>query len=412
MSNEPRYPDLNEKSLGEQVAELKDYIVNLHRYIRYADNNIAERNLTRTLEDKIHSYVDADGVVHILDELGFDSEVGFYNYVTFHNLQTEGETNINGDNITTGTILADYIDVDGIIAANGIVVTDNLKDGSTIISGSNILTGTIDTDRLNVGDIISNGNIVVINDLTDGTTQISGDNITTGTIDASRVTVTNIDADNINTGTLDADLIESSHNYGGSIGIITATFDDSYFKIEDDLGDVLLNIGYDVARDKMHINAGGMGQNGVLEINGVNTSIYGARSLDLSSQQGISIFGEPLEDFVVDEGTSNSWYYRIWYSGRMECWRRFSKTATAINTASGSLYTTSGNTTFDSYPYNFSAAPTVNMSLESAQGLMLAVTGTGTVSTPPNIKVMRTAAYTSSTTFYVDVHASGMKASS
>ena len=63
LSNEPRYPDLNEKSLGEQVAELKDYIVNLHRYIRYADNNIAERNLTRTLEDKINSYVDADGVI-------------------------------------------------------------------------------------------------------------------------------------------------------------------------------------------------------------------------------------------------------------------------------------------------------------------------------------------------------------
>ena len=781
MSNEPRYPDLNEKSLGEQVAELKDYIVNLHRYIRYADNNIAERNLTRTLEDKINSYVDADGVIHILDELGFDSEVGFYNYVTFHNLQTEGETIINGDNITTGTILADYIDVDGIIAAKSIVVTDNLKDGSTVISGSNILTGTIDADYLDVQDIISTGSIIVagadISDLNndsgfitsgdipddlsdfnddlgivietlplyyrsttqsvptidsstaigtsattddaweyvmprpkrgcyfytcerfkktdnsytfstvreianasytslwcsssdatyiDGgkiyansvtatqvnvqdiistgsiivagddisdlnndtgfitssslptnlsdlnndtgfitdavdsvilvyksavsgtstmakpnaevtdttgsqntwttvrpqysssypvlfvcwqtklvsgtvswttpakdetTTVIDGGHITTGTIDASQVTVTNIDADEINAGHVTAgylDLkgltikdgqnnntltIDNNGNFWTSGAVensidyvdATATYkptkanlinaangyyvlkDGKWVLASDNVDWVNDNYSSLTVDDISEANANLLTKtitidNGKLlwettDANDNKNKIIEFIGEDLTAQGGLSTFfidfynytdysgGHPIDwdrvggiyslggsssppsmslwstgdliiqggndpsnkvnivtgdlrinnntiDFVIDEGTSNSWYYRIWNSGRMECWRRFSKTATAINTASGSLYTTSGNTTFDNYPSNFSAAPTVNMSLESAQGLMLAVTGTGTVSTPPSIKVMRTAAYTSSTTFYVDVYASGMKASS
>ena len=46
MSDAPRYPDTDGKSLDDQVRELKDYIINLHRYIRYALNNISARNMT------------------------------------------------------------------------------------------------------------------------------------------------------------------------------------------------------------------------------------------------------------------------------------------------------------------------------------------------------------------------------
>ena len=46
MSDAPRYPDTDGKSLDNQVRELKDYIINLHRYIRYALNNISARNMT------------------------------------------------------------------------------------------------------------------------------------------------------------------------------------------------------------------------------------------------------------------------------------------------------------------------------------------------------------------------------
>lgn len=47
MSEEPRYPNTEGKDLDTQVRELKDYIVNLQRYIRYALNNIDGRNMTK-----------------------------------------------------------------------------------------------------------------------------------------------------------------------------------------------------------------------------------------------------------------------------------------------------------------------------------------------------------------------------
>ena len=561
MSNEPRYPDLNEKSLAEQVAELKDYIVNLHRYIRYADNNIAERNLTRTLEDKINSYVDADGVVHILDELGFDSEVGFYNYVTFHNLQTEGETIINGDNITTGTVLADYIDVDGLISANNIIVSSDLTDGSTIISGDNILTGTIDADYLNVNDIISTGNIIVTSNLTDGTTQISGDNITTGTIDAARlnvgdiistgsiivagddisdlnndtgfitsndiptdlsdfnndtgfitdavdsvilvyksaasgtstmakpnaevtdttgsqntwttvrpqysssypvlfvcwqtklvsgtvswttpakdetttvidgghittgtidasqVTVTNIDADNINTGTLDADRIKSSHDYGSQYGIVEATFNDSNLEFNVTNNGTTTNvaqISYDPLLNQTDIGS----YNHYIGIVGNGLTISSQNGvIDILAPISLKINNKTLNDFVVEEdiGHNGSWNYRWWNSGKLECWGRFSFTASAISSSSGSLYTTSAASVFSAYPKNgFDAVPTTTMSVEGDQGLWLAAVadsnGNTASKTKPNpFKVMKTTSRSASTTFYVNVYAIGYKAHS
>ena len=36
----------------------------------------------------------------------------------------------------------------------------------------------------------------------------------------------------------------------------------------------------------------------------------------------ININSTPITDFVVAEGTSNSWHYRKWNSGKAECWCR------------------------------------------------------------------------------------------
>lgn len=456
MSNEPRYPDLNEKSLGEQVAELKDYIVNLHRYIRYADNNIAERNLTRTLEDKIHSYVDEDGVLNIIDTIDFNSHVDFSNYVTFTNL-TDGQTTISGDNITTGTIDASRVTVTNIDAdeINTGHVTANYLDlkNLTIKDSQNNNTLTIDSDgnfwtsgavensidyvdatafsKPTKANLINAANGYYV--LKDGKWVLASDNVDWVNDNYSSLTVDDISEANANllTKTITIDdgkllweTTDASNNVNKVIEFsgedLTAQGALSYFDIDFynytglDGNNIPNNWAFAGSLYSLCPSVGSnhsivLSSTGDLHI-GVPTGNNPANIINIVSDD-LRINNNHI-DFVIDGGTKNSWYYRIWNSGRMECWRRFSRTATAINTASGSLYTTSGNTTFDNYPYNFSAAPTVNMSLESAQGLMLAVTGTGSASTPPNIKVMRTAAYTSSTTFYVDVHASGMKASS
>lgn len=38
--------------------------------------------------------------------------------------------------------------------------------------------------------------------------------------------------------------------------------------------------------------------------------------------KGISIHSEAVSDFVVEQGLTDIWYYRKWYSGRAECWGR------------------------------------------------------------------------------------------
>lgn len=154
MSNEPRYPDLEEKELPEQVSELKDYIVNLHRYIRYANNHIDKSNLTRRLADEINTFVDDDGVIHILDEIDFNERVDFTDYVTFTNLSDpDDQTVIDAGHIKTGIIDASVLNLSSYAKFSDLANENNY----TIIHGGNILTGTIDADQLSANAVIIGG---------------------------------------------------------------------------------------------------------------------------------------------------------------------------------------------------------------------------------------------------------------
>jgi hypothetical protein len=54
-------------------------------------------------------------------------------------------------------------------------------------------------------------------------------------------------------------------------------------------------------------------------------------------RQSVSIHNEEVTDFVVEQGATDIWYYRKWYSGKAECWG--SRRATVdISTAWGSIY--------------------------------------------------------------------------
>lgn len=48
-----------------------------------------------------------------------------------------------------------------------------------------------------------------------------------------------------------------------------------------------------------------------------------------------------VNDFVVETGTNNGWFYRKWKSGKQEAWRQANYGAVAITTAWGSLYQSS-----------------------------------------------------------------------
>ncbi len=43
---------------------------------------------------------------------------------------------------------------------------------------------------------------------------------------------------------------------------------------------------------------------------------------DAKFHKGVSINNVPVSDFVVEQGLTDIWYYRKWYSGKAECWGR------------------------------------------------------------------------------------------
>lgn len=49
-------------------------------------------------------------------------------------------------------------------------------------------------------------------------------------------------------------------------------------------------------------------------------------------------FQEKGADWVVEQGTNNSWNYKKWHSGKYEAWRFYQATALTITTASAGTY--------------------------------------------------------------------------
>lgn len=78
-----------------------------------------------------------------------------------------------------------------------------------------------------------------------------------------------------------------------------------------------------------------------------------------------SIAVNTAEDYVVEQGTSGKWTYKIWNSGRKECWAIFSTDTVAVTQwgSSGIYYGTwmddTANQSGRAYPVTFTAEPSV-----------------------------------------------------
>lgn len=157
------------------------------------------------------------------------SKVNINGVITAINNNTT--TTIDGDKITTGSVLASAIK-----ANSGYFNIANIPD----LSAAKIRSGTIDTERLNISGIIS-----AIN--SNGTTTIDGGKITTNSIGANKIKVSeitigaaqigsgtidsaripNLDASKITTGTISASRIlgvGASNGYHMSIGNSAISF--------------------------------------------------------------------------------------------------------------------------------------------------------------------------------------------
>lgn len=78
---------------------------------------------------------------------------------------------------------------------------------------------------------------------------------------------------------------------------------------------------------------------------------------DAIFHKDIYINNEKVEDFVVEQGSTDIWYYQKWYSGKAECWGRI--TLDTVDNARN-IKCVAG------LPFSFTAKPTVNMTLSEA----------------------------------------------
>lgn len=102
----------------------------------------------------------------------------------------------------------------------------------------------------------------------------------------------------------------------------------------------------------------------------------GALSTSLSEALGISEAStgtsqSTVEDVVIEEGgtgANNSWNYRKWANGTLECWGRFYITSMNINRTAGQLKYAAVSITDANYPVAFSTYPTVSITGQVTNG--------------------------------------------
>lgn len=113
---------------------------------------------------------------------------------------------------------------------------------------------------------------------------------------------------------------------------------------------------------------------------------------DFNFNVPISFNGQEMKDFIIDQGTSGGWTYRLWNSGMAECWRRLQIT-TPVNTAWGSMYSSGSlSSTNLSYPFEFNEIPVLNVTLMpfGSGGLIMAPgNGYGSVSQTGPFEITR-----------------------
>lgn len=116
-------------------------------------------------------------------------------------------------------------------------------------------------------------------------------------------------------------------------------------------------------------------------------------NVPVSIQGNLTVSGAIITDggdYVVQQGTSGIWTYRLWDSGVAECWGTVAPAAHSITSSWGSIYTKDNAIARQSYPFTFMDVPVVSMTLYNTSGNCWAYTGTvGSASLSPAFGLAR-----------------------
>lgn len=106
-----------------------------------------------------------------------------------------------------------------------------------------------------------------------------------------------------------------------------------------------------------------------MELGSLSTSL--ADALGISNSLGGSMSERDEVDYVIEEagtGANNTWNYRKWASGRLECWARFYIASMNISTTFGQLRYANVSIPDPNYPVAFSNYPTVQITGQITNG--------------------------------------------
>ena len=110
------------------------------------------------------------------------------------------------------------------------------------------------------------------------------------------------------------------------------------------------------------------------------------------------------DDYVTSHGTSGSWRYRKWHSGKIEAWFEGTFSCAASTTARGALYYSNWSLTIPS-EIGFTAAPNTLIGNTGDSTTVIAVNGAATSATAISGKVWRYASSSSALTISSKIYA-------
>lgn len=137
----------SENGILSTVSQTYETISDANRIKNNLANNYYNKSTIDQKVGAIKLSVSTNGKEVSLTINGETQKIDLSGYVTFTNLSTNGQTTINGGNITTGTIAAARLDLSGVATISG------LQNGTTTINGGCITTGTISADRVTGGTL-------------------------------------------------------------------------------------------------------------------------------------------------------------------------------------------------------------------------------------------------------------------
>lgn len=127
----------------------------------------------------------------------------------------------------------------------------------------------------------------------------------------------------------------------------------------------------------------------------------------MAQLNSLSIGGNAVTDFAIEQGKKGDWSYRIWNSGIAECWGNFTKSIKCSSNPDGTTigFTGDGEVPVITLPADFfTDMPQIFVKQTDPLCWIGAVTGS---TADINIRVFRTTKFTSSFTVTFSVYAIG-----